>query len=91
MFRTQLSIFDANASAKRAPQVDEVGDDYTLVLLNWLRVSEIGGPGVVKWRSGSVRNWFWSREKQYSGYLKLSFSCIEDEAVVTTHSAALHR
>ena len=30
---TQLSIFDPNAPAKRVPQVDEVGDDDTLVLL----------------------------------------------------------
>jgi hypothetical protein len=55
---------------------------------NWLRVSGLRGAGVVKWREGSVRSWFWLCEKQYSGYLKLSFACIEDEAVVTTPGAA---
>jgi hypothetical protein len=29
----QLSIFDANAPAKRVPQVDEVGDDHTFAFL----------------------------------------------------------
>jgi hypothetical protein len=32
---------------------------------NWLRVSGLRGAGVVKWRGGSVRNWFWLREQQY--------------------------
>jgi hypothetical protein len=33
VLRTQLSIFNANASAERVPQVDEVGDNDPLVLL----------------------------------------------------------
>src|SRR6201995_5195706 len=33
VLRTRLSIFNANASAKRVPQVHEVGDDYAFAFL----------------------------------------------------------
>src|ERR1700759_5783438 len=44
VLRTRLSIFNANAPAKRVPQVHEVGDDYAFAFLRrqFLRQQGVG-------------------------------------------------
>jgi hypothetical protein len=60
VLRTRLSIFNVNAPSKRVPQVHEVGDDDTLVLLRGDFLRQQGSSGNVKltaWPSKMTINW----------------------------------